>query len=68
MIVAEAGQLVYVAPFAKHTLRALDEPARLFLSASLHIASLPTRSSTAMELPALLMERGESEDAEGIVI
>ena len=36
VIVADAGQLVYVAPFAKHTLRALDEPARLFLCVAPH--------------------------------
>jgi hypothetical protein len=28
--------MVYVAPFARHTLRAIDEPARLFLCVAPH--------------------------------
>ena len=35
-IVVGPGQMVYVPPFAKHTLRALDERARLFLAVAPH--------------------------------
>jgi quercetin dioxygenase-like cupin family protein len=35
-VVAGSGQMVWVPPFAKHTMRALDGPARLFLLVAPH--------------------------------
>jgi mannose-6-phosphate isomerase-like protein (cupin superfamily) len=35
-VVAGPGQMVYIAPFTKHTLRAIGEPARLFLCVAPH--------------------------------
>jgi mannose-6-phosphate isomerase-like protein (cupin superfamily) len=36
LVVADPGQMVYVPPFAKHTLRAIDETATLFLCVAPH--------------------------------